>query len=433
MRPYRDELETRNSMTTSGKKVEVHADIDGVTIKIGTIFSHRHREIESMSFIYDEKYISMPNAYALDPSLPLQIGSHQTSTRKNIFGAFSDSSPDRWGRKIIERRESIRAREAGVQPHSMSEMEILLCVRDDVRQGALRFSEPGGRFLAPDETGIPALIKLPELLALVHRLDDEDADYSELQELLLAGGSLGGARPKAHVLDSKANLSIAKFSSPRNDEWDVMSWEKTLLDLAEKAGISVPESTLLSVGKEKALLVKRFDRIAGKRVGYVSAMTMLEKRDGEQGSYLDIADVIERTSLNAAAELRELWRRIVFNILTTNKDDHLRNHGFLKTNGDSWSLSPAFDLNPDPHPGRYLSTAIDEKNNSASLELAFSVIEYFRLTNSEALKILFEVMDSVKLWREVAKINGISQSQISKMETAFSHSEFSLAIKLLNN
>jgi serine/threonine-protein kinase HipA len=227
---------------------------------------------------------------------------------------------------------------------------------------------------------IPVVIKLPELLALVRRIDAEEADYSEMQELLLAGGSLGGARPKAHILDSQGNLSIAKFPRPNGDDWDVMSWEKTLLDLAEKAGISVPESTLLSVGAEKALLVKRFDRIAGRRVGYLSAMTMLEKKDGEPGRYLDIAETIEKVSLNAGSELRELWKRIVFNVLTTNKDDHLRNHGFLKTKGDSWSLSPAFDLNPNPGPGRYLSTAIDEKDNSASFELCFSVIDYFRLT-----------------------------------------------------
>jgi serine/threonine-protein kinase HipA len=317
---------------------------------------------------------------ALDPSLPLKVGSHQTATNKNIFGAFSDSSPDRWGRKIIERREAIRAREAGVQSHSISEIEILLCVRDDVRQGALRYAGLGGRFLATDEMSIPVVIKLPELLALVRRIDAEEADYSEMQELLLAGGSLGGARPKAHILDSQGNLSIAKFPRPNGDDWDVMSWEKTLLDLAEKAGISVPESTLLSVGAEKALLVKRFDRIAGRRVGYLSAMTMLEKKDGEPGRYLDIAETIEKVSLNAGSELRELWKRIVFNVLTTNKDDHLRNHGFLKTKGDSWSLSPAFDLNPNPGPGRYLSTAIDEKDNSASFELCFSVIDYFRLT-----------------------------------------------------
>jgi len=418
-------------MSNSGKNVEVYTDFDGVSIKVGTIFSHRHRGTESMSFIYDEKYISMPKAYSIDPSLPLHTGTHQTSTGKNIFGAFSDSSPDRWGRKIIERRESIRARESGVQPHSMSEMEILLCVRDDVRQGALRFSEAGGKFLASDKTGIPALIKLPELLSLVERIDDEDAEYSELQELLLAGGSLGGARPKAHVLDSNGNLSIAKFPSPRNDKWDVISWEKTLLDLAGNAGLSVPESTLLSVGKEKVLLVKRFDRINGERIGYVSAMTMLEKRDGEQGSYLDIADVIERTSLNAAAELRELWTRIVFNVLTTNKDDHLRNHGFLKTNGDSWSLSPAFDLNPDPSASRFLNTAVNEKDNSASLELTFSVLDYFRLTRPEALVILSKIVSSVKLWSKVAKANGIPQNQIAKMENAFSHSEYTLAISIL--
>lgn len=419
-------------MAPSGKKVEVHAEIDGTSIKVGTIFPHRHREKESMTFIYDETYLSMPGAYALDPSLPLTIGSHQMSTGKNIFGAFSDSSPDTWGRKVIERREAIRAREAGVPPHAMSEVEILLCVRDDVRQGALRYSDVGGRFLASEELGIPALIKLPELLALVRRIDAQEADYSEMQELLLAGGSLGGARPKAHILDSQGNLTIAKFPIPKSDEWDVMSWEKTLLDLAEKAGISVPESKLLSVGEEKALLVKRFDRLNRKRVGYVSAMTMLEKKDGEQGSYLDIAETIERVSLNAAAELRELWKRIIFNVLTTNKDDHLRNHGFLKTKGDSWSLSPAFDLNPNPGPGRYLSTAIDEKDTSASLELCFSVIDYYRLTRSQALEILSQVMDAVKQWHEVARINDIPQSQIARMEKAFSHSEFAIALKMLS-
>jgi serine/threonine-protein kinase HipA len=413
------------------KKVEVHTEIDGTSIKVGTIFPHRHREKESMIFTYDETYLSTPGAYALEPSLPLNVGSHQTATGKNIFGAFGDSSPDRWGRRIIERREAIRAREAGVQPHVISEIEILLCVRDDVRQGALRYSDKGGRFLATDELGIPALIKLPELLALARRIDVEEADYSEMQELLLAGGSLGGARPKAHVLDSQGNLSIAKFPRPNGDDWDVMSWEKTLLDLAEKAGISVPESTLLSVGNEKALLVKRFDRLAGRRVGYVSAMTMLEKKDGEPGSYLDIAETIEKVSRQAGSDLRELWKRIVFNVLTTNKDDHLRNHGFLKTKGDSWSLSPAFDLNPNPGPGRFLSTAIDETDNAASLELCFSVIDYFRLTKSAALEILSQVMEAVKQWSEVARVNGIPQSQLLHMEKAFLHVESAKALKML--
>lgn len=407
-------------MEPADRKVEVHCDLEANTIKAGTIFPLRRHGKESMTFIYDQSYISMPGAYALDPALPLSMGSHHTGARQSIFGAFSDSSPDRWGRKIIERREAIRARDAGVRPHSMSEVEILLCVRDDLRQGSLRFSLAGSDFLASDKEGIPALIKLPELLALARRIDEAGASYSQMQELFLAGGSLGGARPKAHVLYPDGSSAIAKFSRPGFDEWDVMSWEKTLLDLAAKAGITVPESQLISVGEEKVLLLKRFDRVDGKRVGYVSAMTMLEKQDGEQGSYLDIAERIESFSLSTEVELKELWRRIIFNVLTSNTDDHLRNHGFLKTKGDSWSLSPVFDLNPNPGPGRFLKTAIDYKDNTASIELCFSVLDYFRLKKPEAVEILSRVANAVNQWREVAQIHGIPQSEVARMNNAFS-------------
>lgn len=404
-------------------KVEVHCDIEAKTVKVGSIFPLRRHGKESMTFIYDQSYISMPDAYAIDPSLPLRAGSLHTSARQSIFGAFSDSSPDRWGRKIIERREAARARDAGVRPHSMSEIEILLCVRDDLRQGSLRFSLAGSGFLENTKEGIPPLIELPELLALARRIDDEEANYSQLQELFIAGGSLGGARPKAHVLYPDGSSAIAKFSRPGFDEWDVMSWEKTLLDLAAKSGITVPDSQLISVGKEKVLLLKRFDRAGGKRVGYVSAMTMLEKTDGEQGSYLDIAERIESFSLSTEVELKQLWRRIIFNVLTSNTDDHLRNHGFLKTKGDSWSLSPVFDLNPTPGANRFLTTAIDYKDSTASLELCFSVIDYFRIKKPEALQILSQVAKAINQWREVAHIHGISRSEMSRMENAFSPKE----------
>lgn len=402
------------------KTVEVHCDIEAKTVKVGSIFPLRRHGKESMTFIYEQSYISMSGAYALDPSLPLHAGSHHTGARESIFGAFSDSSPDRWGRKIIERREAIRARDAGVRPHSMSEIEILLCVRDDLRQGSLRFSQAGSNFLASSKDGIPPLIKLPELLALARLIDDDAADYSQMQELFLAGGSLGGARPKAHVLYPDGSSAIAKFSRPGVDEWDVMSWEKTLLDLAAKSGIKVPGSQLISVGEEKVLLLKRFDRANGERVGYVSAMTMLENKDGEQGSYLDIAEKIELFSLNTEVELKELWRRIIFNVLTSNTDDHLRNHGFLKTRGDSWSLSPAFDLNPNPVANRFLTTAIDYRDSTASLELCFSVLDYFRVKKPEALKILSEVIQAINQWRKVAQIHGIPGNEINRMENAFS-------------
>jgi serine/threonine-protein kinase HipA len=417
-----------STLEMKAEKIFVDVEINGATVKVGTLFAHQRRGKESMTFAYDEGYISNPSAYALEPALPLTLGAHQTPVGKSIFGCFSDSSPDRWGRRIIERREAARALAAKTPAHSMSEIEILLMVRDDVRQGALRFSFDGVSHLADKKQGVPALIALPKLLALAHRIDGEQGTYAEFEEIFLGGGSLGGARPKVHVLDDRGNLSIAKFSRPGNDEWDVMGWEKTLLDLAKKAGISVPQSTLVPVGTERVLLLKRFDRNVDKRVGYVSAMTMLDKKDGDEGSYLDIAEIIERYSLEAGKELEELWRRIVFSVLTSNRDDHLRNHGFLKKTGDSWTLSPAFDLNPDPNPSRFQKTAISEKDTTASIALCFEVIDYFRIDNERARKILTEVLSAVSCWKEIAQSNGISVSDINRMKPAFENQEHANAL-----
>lgn len=412
-------------------KIDVFCELGEESVKVGSIYSHWRRNTESMTFIYDESYLSRPDSYALEPGLPLHSGAHQTPTGKKIFGAFSDSSPDRWGRRIIERRESERARNAREAPRAMSEATLMLAIRDDLRQGALRFSQEPGVFLANESDGIPAKIALPHLIELARKIDTEESNYSEMQELFLAGGSLGGARPKAHISYGDGSLAIAKFSRPDADEWDVIAWEKTVLDLAKNAKIKVPESQLVQAGAEKVLLLKRFDRIGEKRLGYLSAMTMLEKNEMEQGSYLDIAEKIETVSLNAAEELQELWRRMVFTVLITNKDDHLKNHGFLKSRGEAWELSPAFDLNPNPKPGRILATAIDEKNHEASLDLCFSVLQYFRLGRIEALGILDQVAASTSKWKEVALTHGISATEAKAMTSAFAHSESRRAEALL--
>lgn len=295
-------------------------------------------------------------------------------------------------------------------------------MRDDLRQGALRFRDGSGPFLAPDDTGVPALTDLPALLDLASRADSDTVDLPDLQRLVRVGSSLGGARPKAHVLGEDGRISIAKFPSADHDTWNVMAWEKVALDLAESAGIDVPRSKLFDLAERSVLVVDRFDRTgSGDRIGYVSAMTMLEASDGEQRSYLDIAEVIESTSRCATQELHQLWRRIVFSVLISNTDDHLRNHGFVYERGGVWRLAPAFDLNPDPSPGpTYLSTAIDGTDDRASLSSALAVSEYFRVSDTLARATMREVAGAVARWREVAGRHRLSPSEVDRMEPAFS-------------
>ena len=263
----------------------------------GRMYSHRHRGVESASFVYDDRFLASPDAYALDPALPLVAGTLQTPIGRALFGAFTDSLPDRWGRMLIRRAERLRANSAATGTRSLSEVDLLLGVRDDLRQGAMRFKlDEQGPFLATEDSGVPALTDLPVLLDIAARVESDSADYDDLRRLLRAGSSLGGARPKAHVLDAAGRVAIAKFPSDGSDAWDVMAWEKVALDLAHDAGVAVPESQLIRVADRHVLIVDRFDRRGTARIGYASAMTMLEARDGDQRSYLEIAAVIEERS-----------------------------------------------------------------------------------------------------------------------------------------
>lgn len=391
----------------------------------GRLYHHRRRGIESQSFVYDDRYLAASDAYALDPALPLVSGPLQTPVGQAMFGAFGDSAPDRWGRTLIMRAEAARARHAGTAPRSISERDVLLGVRDDLRQGALRFrADDDGPFLADEGSGVPVLTDLPRLLEIAGRAEADAAGYDDLRRLLRAGSSLGGARPKAHVLNAAGRIAIAKFPSSSEDTWNVAAWEKVALDLARDAGISVPDSSLIRIGGRGVLIVDRFDRRGTNRIGYVSAMTMLEAHDGDQRGYLEIADVIERHSPSATADLRQLWRRIAFSILISNTDDHLRNHGFLHERSDSWALAPAFDLNPNPAPGpKDLRTAIAWNDTRASIDALMSVAEDFRLTMSGAVAVLDQVMRATGRWRSVAVSHGLRQAEINAMEPAFDHAE----------
>ena len=404
----------------SGLTVEVVVSDAGADVEAGTLFSHRRGRTESATFVYARGYVTRPGAYELDPSLPLGTTPSQTPVGQTIFGAFSDCAPDRWGRTLINRAEARAAREEGRTPRALGDVDYLLGVRDDLRQGALRFRLDGGPFLAPDDVGVPALTDLPELMDLADAAERDDVSLPDLKRLVRVGSSLGGARPKAHVRHPDGRVAIAKFPSAAYDTWNVMAWEKVALDLAQRAGIAVPASRLLTLAGRHVLVVDRFDRTpAGARVGYVSAMTMLRATDGDQRSYLEIAEAIEERSARAGRDLAELWRRLLFNVLISNTDDHLRNHGFLHAGGTSWSLAPAFDLNPQPDPGpTQLSTFIDSADGSATVALALSVAPMFRLSAAAARRTLGEVVAAVSDWRRVAG-QWLAPREVEQMAPAF--------------
>jgi serine/threonine-protein kinase HipA len=412
--------------------VEVHAQRDGRDALVGRLYAHRRRGVESATFAYDPSWIADSRAYALEPQLPLASGSFQTAAGQPLFGCFADSAPDRWGRMLIKRAETRRAQRDGGAARSFGEIDYLLGVRDDLRQGALRFRIPGEPgFAAGDETGVPHLVDLPRLLDASARIERDDAGDEDLALLVKAGSSLGGARPKAHVIDAGGRLAIAKFPSAVADDWDVTAWEKVALTLAGRAGIRVPRSELLVVAGCHVLVVDRFDRDEGRRIGYVSAMTMLEARDGDTRSYLEIGETLEQFSSSPTRELHELWSRIALSVLISNTDDHLRNHGFLHS-GNGWNLSPAFDLNPNPDPGpKRLSTAIDLDDTTASVETLLRVAPFFRLDEDAARSALGQVEDAVAAWGQVAEGLGIAKGEIARMETAFEHEEREVATRLV--
>jgi serine/threonine-protein kinase HipA len=414
-------------------EIEVLVQIAREDLLAGRLWSHRRRGVESATFAYDPAYLAHPDAYALDPALELLAGQQQTPVDRPIFGALSDCAPDRWGRRLIARAEAQRVRREGGAERSLGEIDLLLGVRDDLRQGALRFRDPEtGAFLAEEASGVPALLDLPRLLGAAERLEREEAGEEDLRTLLRGGSSLGGARPKAHVLNTGGRISIAKFPNPASDEWYVIRWEALALTLAHAAGIRVTDWTLHPIDGRAVLILDRFDRAGDLRIGYASAMTMLEARDGDQGSYLEIAEVIERDSPRAGEDLRELWRRIAFSILISNTDEHLRNHGFLRTSSAGWTLSPAFDLNPDPRPGpKHLSTAIDLHDTTASVETLMGVAEHLRLTDDQARETLREVSDATRPWRRAAERIGFDRAAIEQMAPAFEHDQADRARRII--
>ncbi len=415
------------------REIHVSVDLHGTPALVGRLWWRTRKGRESASFEYDPGWLGHPERFALEPALGLTPGPFHTVPGRSLFGAIGDSTPDRWGRLLMRRVERRRARREGRAPRTLSEADILLLVDDEARQGALRFAtEAAGPFLAvPGPARIPPLVELPRLLASAERVADDAEGDDDLRLLLGPGSSLGGARPKASVRDTDGLLSIAKFPHPQ-DELNVVLWEGVALALAEASGIDVPERRIVTVAGKHVLIVQRFDRRAGHRVPFLSAMSILGATDREARSYPDIADALRRYGAAPKRDLRQLWRRVVFNVLISNTDDHLRNHGFLYEDHRGWRLSPAYDLNPVPvdiRP-RVLSTAIDTDDPTASLDLALETAEHYRMGPHDARIIAREVGNAVAQWREVARGLGAARRDIDRMASAFEHADLEAARRL---
>jgi serine/threonine-protein kinase HipA len=415
--------------TNSKKEIQVYAHWQGMEkpTLMGELSVSSARGKESFSFEYDDTWLKSGFSQTIDPDLQLYASAYYPRDDKPNFGVFLDSCPDRWGRVLMQRREAAIAKQEGRAVKKLLESDFLLCVYDGHRMGALRFKlDDKGAFLNDNkEMAAPPWTSLRELEQASLKFEDDNTDdpeYLKWIDILIApGSSLGGARPKASVIDADNNLWIAKFPS-KNDDKDVAAWEMVTNQLAINAGLNVAKAKLMQFkNKYHTYLTKRFDRTtAGERIHFASAMTLLGHIDGEDAagaSYLELMEFISRYGAMVEKDLEELWRRIVFSISVKNTDDHLRNHGFLLTN-KGWLLSPAYDINPNEY-GKGLSINISDSDNSLNLDLAREVASYFRLSDVKAVQIINEISNVVKDWRKIATSYKITNAEQEKMSAAF--------------
>lgn len=414
-------------MATAKKDIIVFAHWKGMPQpkRIGILSAQQAKGKKAFSFEYDRQWLQSKEQRLLDPDIAWYTGP-QYPTGKENFGVFLDSMPDTWGRTLMKRRAAIEAKEAGKTTPTLYDIDFLLGVYDETRMGALRFKlEDDGPFLDNNnKTPTPPWSSLGELqqAAAMIESDKTSASIKKWLAILMApGSSLGGARPKANVLDNKGNLWIAKFPS-KSDSIDKAAWEFLAYKLAVQCGIEMSECRIEKIaGKKYTFFTKRFDRIKQERIHFASAMTMTGNTEDSvrdnTASYLDIAEFIQYNGAQNRKDLAQLWRRIVFNISISNTDDHLRNHGFILT-AKGWILSPAYDLNPSIDKTG-LALNIDSSNNELDIDLARSVGEYFHLSEKEMNTIIKEVTNGVKNWATLAKTIGISKKEQELMSNAF--------------
>jgi serine/threonine-protein kinase HipA len=410
--------------------VEVCIDLErfGHPVLMGLLHRQQSGAGEIFSFEYDRPWLEQPEVFSFDPDLALAAGHQYPAPQRKNFGIFLDSAPDRWGRVLMQRRENARARHEKRKPRALTEWDFLLGVHDETRLGALRFrEEPNSSFIDSDaQFAAPPLTSLRELqaasLQFEKHIDDEDNPLYEkwLTQLFAPGSSLGGARPKASVRDEAGTLCMAKFPS-RNDTRDMGGWELVAHSLARKAGIMVSDARPLRFAESPytTFLVKRFDRTArGGRLAFVSAMTLTQHTDGEPGaSYLELVDLLQTRGADTRADCIQLFRRVVFNILIHNTDDHLRNHGFFIDEGGI-RLSPAYDVNPSID-RQELMLAINEMETACDVSIAMEASRDYGLNAREAADVLTQVRNAVAGWREEATRLNIPKAEQDLMVNAF--------------
>ena len=398
--------------------IEVLVDEGAETRLVGRCHYVARRGGQSSVFEYADTWLERASAFALDPAnLPLEYRQIYTSSDKSALpGAMRDSAPDRWGQQLIRRA----FRKAGEQ-RFLSEIDYLLGINDQTRIGALRYRREGEETFGHNigRYRVPPLIRLPALVNAAEAVLSNTETAEDLKLLLNEGSPLGGAQPKSAVVDNDGRLAIAKF--PKNDDdRSIPHGEVLAMTLAAAAGIDVAEATLLDVAGRPVALITRFDRVQDRRIPFISAMTLLGLSDGDEATYTDVAEVIRMHSSAPTADLHELWRRIVFNVMVSNLDDHLRNHGFLHDRDNKWRLSPAYDLNPVPltEKPRELTTWISEEGPDADLDLARHAAPYFALDAGRADAIIDDVTAALAGWKDVARRLRMSTSDIAVYATA---------------
>lgn len=414
-------------MAVNKTDIYVYADWVGLSqpTLVGVLSAHQAKGRKAFSFEYDKQWLKTNAQRLIDPDIQFYSGQQFPNNKEN-FGVFLDSMPDTWGRTLMKRREAQLAKANGTKAKTLYDIHFLLGVYDETRMGAFRFKlDPDGDFLDNDtEKSTPPWSTVRELQqAVVHYENDEENEAINkwLKLLIAPGSSLGGARPKANILDENKDLWIAKFPS-KNDTIDKAAWEFLTYRLALNAGVEMAECRLEKVnGQYHTFFTKRFDRVGTDRIHFSSAMTMTGNNEDtikdNPASYLDIVEFIQDNGYHVDDNLAQLWRRIVFNIAVSNTDDHLRNHGFILSS-EGWKLSPAYDLNPSIDKDG-LALNIDMHNNALDFDLANSVGEYFRLNDSQMKNIIAEVLTAVKGWESIAKEIGISRAEQELMKSAF--------------
>lgn len=395
--------------------IEVHVDWQRQTHLVGRL--HTVERSAAVTFEYAPEWLSRASAFAIDPtSLPLRSGPHHSAT---LFGAVQDSGPDRWGRMLIER--AVRKHVFTQKPYQ--DLDYVLALDDASRIGALRFrADAAGPFLAANSGKLPPLVSLAALLHATDAIHGETETAKDLRFLLGAGSPLGGARPKSAVGLPDGRFAIAKFPKP-DDIRDIAAGEILALTLARQAGITVAEHRLVAVGGKGLSVITRFDRVGAQRIPFLSANSLLGLPPGEPGTYTMLADGIRQFGHDATTDLRELWRRLVFSLLASNYDDHLRNHGFLMREPGRWALSPAYDLNPVPEIDRTQTpkTAITENQADSTIGAALAAAARFSLKPIGAKTILREVFDAVSEWRKTGRQLRVKATTLDAYASAFEH------------